>query len=151
MPSSVDTNFRFSHDLLDHDGLMTPVLHHHFGILTVRQTHAQHYADRFVRNSSIYQVASGEKILDAVLDISLPAVPSSFLNLLQTKGVLFGQLLIDFSIDVQIVNRSLYQTKADHSPRWGRCLTIQHRDSQDVICTVDELLVSEPSLLRIAL
>lgn len=146
-----DTNSSLSRELLDHDGLMTPVLIRQFGPMNVRQTYAQHNEDRFLRHSTIYQSASGEKILEAVLDISLRAVPIGFLDLLQSKDVLFGQLLMDLSIAVRIVDRNVYRSETDHPPRWGRRLAIQHCDSQVVICKVDELLVSEPHLLRLAL
>ena len=138
----------FSQTLLDHDGLMTPVLVAQFGPLTVRQTEARHSETRFFRRSSIYQAASGAKILDAVLDISLPSLPLGFLAQLQDEDVLFGQLLSDFSIAVRIADRVLYQS---HS-RWGRRLTIYHSDTQAFICTVEELMAPDAQLwpLRLA-
>ena len=138
----------FGRSLLDHDGLMTPILRAQFGPLTVGKTHSDQGSNRLLRRSSILQAASGIPILDAVLVISAQALPLGFLDQLLREDVLFGQLLADFAIPVRLADRSLYQSaKAAEDPRWGRRLTIYRKDSDAFICTVDELLVSDAQLL----
>ncbi len=143
------TSNGFSKGLLDHDGLMTPVLLAQFGPLTARQTEGKQIENRFLRQSTIYQAATGEKILDAELDISLQSLPATFLDCLQQQDILFGQLLRDFSIDVRIMDRTLYQS--DQSLRWGRRLSICNANTLDLICKVQELMVGDAQLLPIRL
>ena len=150
MPVPTEPIAHLSCRLLDHDGLMTPMLVRHFGPLTVRQTFAKQESDRFLRHSSIFQAATGEKILEAVLNIALHSLPIGFVDRMQNQDILFGQLLLDLSIDVQIADRARYRSATDQPPRWGRRLTMFHAGRQELICQVDELLVSEPQLLRLA-
>ena len=147
LPSSADNLPAFSQSLLDHDGLMTPVLRAAFGPLTVRQSQAPLGQDRMRRRSTIHQAATGAKILDAVLDIAVQALPAGFLEQLQRQDVLFGQLLQDFSVGVRIADRSLYQCFDGPVLRCGRRLVIYGGARSDVICHVDELLTSEAQLL----
>lgn len=138
----------FGRSLLDHDDLMTPILSAEFGPLTVHKTHIDSGSSHFERRSSIVQAASGSTILDAVLEISTQALPLGFLDQLLREDVLFGQLLVDFAIPVRFADRTLYQSaKAPEDLRWGRRLTIYRKDTDERICTVDELLVSDAQLL----
>lgn len=146
LPPKAVSPASFSQSLLDHDGLMTPVLLAQFGPLTVVQNEASQSATRFVRRSSIYQAATGVKILDAVLDIALQSLPVGFFDRLQQEDVLFGQLLQDFSMAVRIADRSLFHMQADQASRWGRRLTIYRSDTQEFICTVEEIMASDADL-----
>jgi hypothetical protein len=147
LPPSADCPAPFSQSLLDHDGLMTPVLRAAFGPLTVRQSQVLSGQDRMRRRSSIHQAATGAKILDAVLDIAVQALPEGFLEQLQRQDVLFGQLLQDFSVGVRIADRSLYRGFDGTDLRCGRRLAIYDSARGDFICHVDELLSSEAQLL----
>ena len=139
----------FSQMLLDHDGLMTPVLLSHFGALTVQQNECHRDADRILRKSSIYQSASGLKILDAALDISLPALPMGFFEQLLYQDKLFGQLLNDFSIPIRIAARTLHHAPAadNQDTRWGRRLSMYRDDTQEFVCHVEELMMPNHQLL----
>ena len=150
-PKSV-TLAPYSRSLLDHDGLMTPILAQEFGALSVRKTQTDQASGRFSRRSSIFQTASGGKSLDAVLEISAAALPAKFLDQLLRDDVLFGQLLADFEIPVRLTDRVLYQiTPSPPETRWGRRLKIYHGKTAAFICRVDELLVSEARLLAMRL
>lgn len=141
---------RFSLTLLDHDGLMTPVLLAAFGRLFARQISSTYSGGWFVRRSSIFQRSTGERILDATLEISYAALPTGFLEKLTQGEELFGQLLSDFGIEVRISDKSIYSLNHDgHSgPRWGRRVSMYRQDTDDLLCQVDELLVSEALLLQ---
>jgi hypothetical protein len=145
-PKSV-TLAPYSRSLLDHDGLMTPILAQEFGALSVRKTQTDQASGRFSRRSSIFQIASGGKILDAVLEISAAALPAKFLDQLLRDDVLFGQLLADFAIPVRLTDRVLYQiTPSSPETRWGRRLTIYHAETHAFICSVDEVLAPDTQL-----
>jgi len=154
-PLSYVTESNFSKMLLDHDGLMTPVLITHFGALTVRQNEFHQDSDRFLRKSSIYQAASGLKILDAALEISLPALPPGFLEQLLHQDKLFGQLLTDFAIPIRITARNLHPSSVEDNQgtRWGRRLTMYRDDTQEFVCHVKELMMLDHHLfpMRIVL
>lgn len=145
--------FHFSQMLLDHDGLMTPVLIAQFGALTVQQNEFHHGADRFLRKSSIYQATSGLKILDAALEISLPSLPRGFLGQLLHEEKLFGQLLNDHSIPIRIAARTLHLSSGedDQDARWGRSLTMYRDDTQDFLCHVQELMMPDHQLLPLSI
>ncbi len=149
LPPAIERAGPFSQRLLDHDGLMTPVLQAAFGPLAVRQSQVIDSVDRLRRRSSIHQAVSGAKILDAVLNVSLPALPDGFLEQLQHSDVLFGQLLSDFGLTVRTTNRILYQSLTDNPCRLGRRVAILRRDTDALVCQVDELLVSEAQLLAL--
>jgi hypothetical protein len=141
-PKSV-TLAPYSRSLLDHDGLMTPILAQEFGALSVRKTQTDQASGRFLRRSSIFQIASGGKILDAELEISAAAL---------RDDVLFGQLLADFEIPVRLTDRVLYQTTPLHPEmRWGRRLTIYHAETHAFICSVDEVLAPDTQLWALRL
>ena len=151
LPNSA-TPAPYSRSLLDHDGLMTPVLTAQFGPLIVRKTQSHPSTDSVLRRSSIYQSASDSKILDAVLEISPQALPAGVIDQLLNEDILFGQILADFAIPVRITDRTLYQSTApDEIARWGRRLRIYHGKTAAFICHVDELLVSEAQLLTMRL
>jgi hypothetical protein len=145
-PKSV-TLARYSRSLLDHDSLMTPILAQEFGALSVRKTQTDQASGHFLRRSSIFQIASGGKILDAELEISAAALPAKFLYQLLRDDVLFGQLLADFAIPVRLTDRVLYQTTpSPPETRWGRRLTIYHAETHAFICSVDEVLAPDTQL-----
>jgi hypothetical protein len=147
-PDMTDVD-RYCLGLLDHDGLMTPLLRAQFGSLTAVQSGAERSDGIFLRESSIYQVATGAKILDAVLKISLPALPGGFLDRLLAEDVLFGQLLIEFRVSVRIAERSCYLSWAasDQPRRWGRRLDMYRVDTGALLCAVDELLAPGAELI----
>jgi hypothetical protein len=147
------TKSNFSKMLLDHDGLMTPVLIAQFGTVTVRQNEFHQDSDRLLRKSSIYQAASGSKILDAALEISLPALPPEFLGQLLHQDKLFGQLLNDFSIPIRITARTLHHASAEDNGgiRWGRRLTMYRDDTQEFVSHVEELMMPDHELLTLRL
>jgi len=151
LPPSTAAAGPFSQSLLDHDGLMTPVLRAAFGALTVSQSQAHMGQHCLQRRSSIHQAATGAKILDAVLNISITSLPAGFSEKLQQEDVLFGQLLIDHALAVRICERSLYASLAGEDLRFGRRAAIYRGDTDELICKVDELLVSEAQLLVLRL
>ncbi|WP_309665918.1 hypothetical protein [Tabrizicola sp.] len=136
--------------LLDLDGLMSPILFSEFGRLFARQISSKRSGGAFTRRSSIFQKSTGQKILDATLEISLAALPAGFLEKLTQSEELFGQLLSDFGIKVRISDKSVYSLKQDgHSgQRWGRRLSMYRQDTDELLCRVDELLVSETLLFQ---
>ena len=152
LPPNSATPAPYSRSLLDHDGLMTPVLTAQFGPLIVRKTQSHPTANSVLRHSSIYQAGSDRKILDAALQISPHALPAGSLDQLLNEDILFGQLLADFSIPVRIADRTLYHsTETDEIPRWGRRLSIYHGETGAFICRVKELLVNDAQLLTMRL
>lgn len=141
---------RISLELLEHDGLMTPVLISKFGPLFALQISGVQSDQSFLRQSAIFQRSSGEKILDGSLEISLAALPVGFLSRLTAGDVLFGQLLQDFSIAVSISDRSIYRIEqsGDQDVRLGRRLSMHRLDSGAFLCRVNELLVPNRVLQR---
>ena len=101
------------------------------------KTQTDQTSGHFLRRSSIFQIASGGKILDAVLEISAAALPAKFLGQLLQEDVLFVQLLADFEIPVRLRDRVC--TKSPHPlrdalgaefddlPRRNKCLHLQRR------------------------
>jgi hypothetical protein len=149
---SLDPDERMAVALLDHDGLMTPVLTRRFGPLRAEQHLSDLSGDTLHRHSTIRTHPGGEAILAARLDIHVPALPDGLLDRLGSGMVLFGQLLLDEGIDVQVQDRHLYRVGEGGAPetRWGRRLTMQRRDTGMLVCKVDELLVPVRDLTRLA-
>jgi hypothetical protein len=140
---------RYSLSLLDHDGLMTPVLQAAFGPLQAIQQSAHQEGPVFLRRSSIVRVPGGEMILSAALEIQLAALPAGFLPALLSGTTLFGQVLRDFGIPVMTRDRQVYRqdTDAGSHARWGRRLGILRAQDAALLCRVDELLAPGDALL----
>lgn len=138
--------------LLDHDGLMTPVLRAQFGALRAVQHRALREGDIYLRQSTIRRRAGGETILTARLEIRTDALPGGFLDDLAGGEVPFGQLLQDRAIGVEIRDREVFRvTAADGTaPRWGRRLAIHRLSDGALVCRVEEILAPEAELLRLS-
>jgi hypothetical protein len=97
-PQPIGEADRYAVRLLDHDGLMTPILLAEFGPLRAVQTVADHADGLFHRRSVLRRVPGDEAILDASLKISVQALPDGFLQSLVKAETLFGQALQDHGI-----------------------------------------------------
>lgn len=150
-PPFFDLDERMAVALLDHDGLMTPVLTRQFGPLRAQQHRSVRSGDTVHRHSTIRTHPGGAAILVARLDIHVPALPDGLLERLGSGKVLFGQLLLDEGIAVQVRDRHLYRVGDAEAPdtRLGRRLTMQRSDTGMLICRVDELLVPVRDLKRL--
>jgi hypothetical protein len=142
---------RYALSLLEHDGLMTPRLIAEFGPLRAIQIAASQSGAVFHRQSILRTLLGDRKILEASLDISVPALPEGFLERLTRGETPFGQLLIEFSVGVRVIDRKVYrQVGRESSPgRCGRRLTMLRADSLAHLCDVDELLVCSEDLLSL--
>jgi hypothetical protein len=142
---------RYALSLLEHDGLMTPRLQQEFGPMRAIQL-AAHTTGTTFRRQSILRTQSGDHaILEATLEISLAALPKGFLERLVAVETPFGQLLQDYMISIEILDRQTYRKApgANTECRWGRRLTMRRADTSAHLCDVDELLVPGQQLISV--
>lgn len=147
-------DFPVSHALLMHDDLMTRALIRHFGAVHAVQTAIRDDGDRIRRWSTLYQTATGEAVVTAILVIHKAALPDGLVDRLLAGTRLFGALLIDAGIPVQMVDRSIYRAESSGGGTlgvWGRRLNILHAVSGALLCEVDECLADEALLRKLAI
>ncbi len=135
--------------LLQHDTLMTAKLTEVFGEMIAHQTDFLDGDDTFTRRSTLHRQGHSATILNARLIIRKASLPDGFLENLQRTEILFGQLLMNHGISVQMTDRKVYTVKDADQIRWGRQLQMLRADSGDLLATIEELLVPEAELLRI--
>lgn len=138
--------------VLDHDGLMTPVLQGTFGALEAAGTRHKNEGPILVRQSRLIQKRSGKLILSATLRIDTKAMPVGLVEKLRTSSIPFGQLLIDHGILAYASDRVIFRSPEakDAVVRLGRQLNLKCRNSHHILCSVTELLVSETTLQDLA-
>ena len=134
--------------LLNDDQLMTPVLQAQFGEVAARDVKHSFEDRTLLRQSSLFQRSTGQRILDAKLEIFIDVVPEIILRELVTTEKLFGQLLIENVISTETHGRRIFAQAFDDGAeiRWGRRLLLRRRTDHAVLCRVEELLVSEEKL-----
>ena len=94
--------------LVDHDGLMTPVLVAHFGLIKVQVLRTEVLSDTtHCRVSQLRQAATGAVILDAETTLNTAALPPPVLIGLRDTDIPFGQLLIKAGIPARSVDRQI--------------------------------------------
>lgn len=150
-PSLDEADNRLSAELLDHDGLMTPVLVRHFGEVYAEEIQARETQEHYIRISSIRQKVSGILLLNATLTIVKFILPDALIESLSSTKIPFGRLLDEHGVKTTIQNRILLacrdQQEAGLALRWGRRHAIVRADNKVPLCHVQELLVPEPDLL----
>lgn len=135
--------------LLQHDTLMTAKLTEVFGEMIAHQTDFIDGDETFTRRSTLHRQGHKATILDARLIIRKSALPAGFLEDLQKTEILFGQLLMNNGINVQMTERRVYKVLENSKTRWGRQLQMLRADNGNLLATIEELLVPEDDLALI--
>lgn len=141
--------------LLDHKGLMTPVLNQQFGPIKALQTKYLDEVEYCMRQSRLVQASTGKIILSAELKINGSMVPQEFLRQLVSTTIPFGALLVQFHIETTIQSLNLFcHTSAQTTDsvlmdRWGRRHNIVDPTNGNVLCEVEELLMPCAHLKKI--
>lgn len=135
----------FCRGLLDHDGLMTPLLTDVFGPISAHQMQGTVDGTVFHRMSTVVHAATETPLLSAELVIQVDALPKGMLEALRSSSTPFGALLQDAKINAVSTKRTLHLVDGEH-PRWGRRHQIINADSGALICAVNELLSPEDTL-----
>jgi hypothetical protein len=135
-----------SRQLLDHEQLMTPTLQQFFGPIYAQQHQVEESADIYRRSATLHQQLSPQHLLlEATLHIAKPMLPLALLADLRTSTTPFGALLRRYQLDIELRQRRI--TAAQTPPlRWGRSLVIYQKNTQQVICHVQEMLSPEANL-----
>ena len=138
--------------LLDHNGLLTPVLIVQFGPITAEKVSTDFVGSSVMRRlSRLHQATTGAVILDAEMILSTAALPKEVLTGLQETVVPFGQLLIDAGISARSVDRQILRLQPLDGGESRLCR--QHRlintRSGQELCKVVETL-STLSILKAA-
>lgn len=129
--------------LLDHDGLMTPKLVDAFGPLKAVKITATDTATTHQRHSKLRRRSDDTLILTASLEVNKSEVPSALVDALSTSDRLFGQLLNDFGVSVQVTKRALFRTP---SGQFGRNVTMTRLGFDRPLCCVQETLSIDTDL-----
>ena len=104
--------------------------------------------ETYMRASVLRQTASNKKILDASLKVMKRALPTALIDDLRSTSKMFGQLLLDYGMEVAVRERrqiTLYD-QAAQDVRMGRQHRIADGTTQRTLCLVNELLVPEQDL-----
>ncbi len=135
--------------LLNHNGLMTPHLGQVFGTVYAIQHIQEEVFGVIHRESSLYQLASDIKILDASLGLVSRSLPDAVLRALKSTQIPFGQLLIDNEIEAEISNCTLFTRDNSAGDQiLGRRHTILDSSTGEPLCHVEERLAPEHSLIK---
>lgn len=140
--------YSLSFELLNRDTLLTPQLKKYFGDLLAKQQNSEEKGKNYFRKSSIYQKSTQARILDAKLHINSNFLPEELIEKLRSTQSLFGDLLIDYKIEINITERKLFNVN-DHKTgqmRMGRHHLILGKKTKDIYCHVEEILVPESEL-----
>lgn len=103
---------RLGMDLLDHDGLMTPVLVAQFGPIRVEKSQDDRDGGLLHRVSRLHQMATGWVILDADMILNTRALPPKVLTGLHETTTPFGHLLIESDVQARSVDRVITRVAA---------------------------------------
>lgn len=149
--ASISMTAPISRKLLEHNVLMTIRLNEVFGEMIAHQTNFQDGDSVFTRFSTLHRQGHDATILDATLEITKSQLPAGFLDDLQRTDILFGQLLMNYGIQVHMSERTTYYTACAKTGkiRWGRQLRMLHAKNGNTLATINELLVPEDMLKRI--
>ena len=134
----------FGEKLLNHCGLMTPVLNQFFGTVSAQQLRFEEDAHTYRRASALFQQPDDNLILEASLVVSKLHLPASLIESLRTTDNLFGQLLADYNIEVQTTAPELRLLNS----RWSRDIDLLEKATGELLCSVHELLVEDRYLLK---
>ena len=132
-------------ELLNHESLMTPVLVKAFGQLrAVQIAHDQTPTD-YHRTSQIIQSDSKRLVLDATLTISKASLSIAAIDALMTTEILFGQLLLEHDIKVELEGMTIFRRSDD---RFGRRTDMFILGTTARLAQVEETLVSDSELVE---
>jgi hypothetical protein len=124
---------------------MTPVLVKAFGQLrAVQIAHDQTPTD-YHRTSQIIQSDSKRLVLDATLTISKASLSIAAIDALMTTEILFGQLLLEHDIKVELVGMTIFRRSDD---RFGRRTDMFILGTTARLAQVEETLVSDSELVE---
>lgn len=143
------SNTPLSRDILIHNEYMSMRLRRLFGDVHATAKSQRHVGDRLLRESALIQTASGQKILDARLEIRAAELPATVLEALQGSSELFGLLLMEEGISVRFQGVRIYRSGPRGETgaiRWGRRLQMTSVETGRTLCDVDELLNQEDIL-----
>lgn len=129
--------------LLNRQSLLTPILAKAFGPLRALQTSYHQTPTDYCRYSEILQTGSDRRILEAVLTINKMHLPHDAIDTLMTTDVLFGQLLMNHKIEVELVGIEVFRRP---DGRFGRRNDIYNNDGTGRIAQVEEVLASDVKL-----
>jgi|GEM_PF-3486554 len=147
----INDNAPISRKLLEHDVLMTSKLTEVFGEMIAHQTACQDGDDLFTRYSTLHREGQSATILNATLVIQKSELPAGFMEDLQRTDILFGQLLMNYGISVNMSDRQIYSVKCLETGqlRWGRQLRMLRPENGALLATIEELLDPERALQTI--
>lgn len=134
--------------LLNHDGLMTPVLVREFGPLRAVQLAYEQTSTNYRRTSEIFQSASNLLVLNATLNINKASLSMEAVDSLMTTEILFGQLLGEQGIEVSLVGGTIFKRL---DGRFGRRTDMYIKGSATRLAQVEETLVSDLALSKMAI
>lgn len=129
--------------LLDHDGLLTPVLMSHFGPITAHRVQTDVLSATALRRvSQLHQAATGTVILDAEMVLNTGDMPQSLLTDLQETVIPFGQLLIQSGLTARSVDREITVQNGPNGAerRLGRRHRLVDAQTGRHLCTLVETL-----------
>ena len=146
----VNADLPFEMILLDHDGLMTPVLKAHFGPIRVeKQLDEGQNLGKLRRVSRLHQVATGLIILDADMILNIGELTPEIMGGLHGSTIPFGQLLIQSGSAAKSVDRVISRIagqdgQADRLRRQHRLINAH---TQAELCQIMETLSPLPVLM----
>lgn len=129
--------------LLQCPELMTPRMTVTFGPVKAERIALDSYDNKLLRTSRLVSVATGAAILEAKLCIIPTALPQALMASLRETNVLFGQLLLDHQVLVDVAVPALFQT---NSGCYGRQTTMTEVATGNKICDVIETMSSDAIL-----
>jgi hypothetical protein len=145
-PSDLDKESSLTLRLLDHPGLMTPRLVSAFGEIRAEQLSYQEANDVYKRHSSLRSHRGDRVVLDAWLTVYINKLPAELVSRLKSTDELFGQLLIDFEIDVAVKEPEIFRTP---DGRYGRRTEMSFTNSGAIFCHVEEIMQKDAELIEL--
>jgi len=149
--SVLEKNLALSYSILNKKSLLTPNLKINFGKIYVLEVGYKHIETDhiYLRESVIKQKKTDNKLLEANLKIIKKNLPVELIEKLRSSSTPLGGLLEEYGINVIIKNHNIIIKNNVYNKtfRMGRSHTMITKDTNEIICYVNELLVPESKLL----
>ncbi|MDB4112282.1 hypothetical protein N9571_07020 [Yoonia sp.] len=146
-PTAAEFALSLSLRLLKYQGLMTPRLTSTFGPIRAEQRSLEAVGSTYLRKSRLISVADGTCILDAELHLVSKNLPTALIASLSETSILFGQLLLDYGMAVDVALPKLFQTSDN---RFGRRTSITDTKTARLVCDVKETMAHDSILNSLA-
>ena len=145
-----EEELKIANRFLETRALLTPQIKAFFGNVILENRSQSMHGYQLLRQVTLVQEQSNIALLDGHLCINFKNVPEElFEKLLYTKG-LFGQLLIDFEVEVKIESLKLFSTVDTDTKqeRHGRRHKIVDANTGSVLSEVEELFLPQENLKK---